>query len=51
MAEKYFFKCPIKTVLHKCPIKTQPLKPRKYHEYLYTQTLKTAWVGPEPVES
>lgn len=40
MAEKYFFKCPIKTK-----------KPRESHEYLYTQTLKTAWVGPEPVES
>ena len=44
LAEKYFFKCPIKPQQF---TKTH----REYHEYLYTQTLKTAWVGPEPVES
>ena len=61
-AEKYFFKCLIKT---QKPTQTSGgsflnlpdnlqkpnKKPKKYHEYLYTQTLKTAWVGPEPVKS
>ena len=47
LAEKYFFKCPIKTHFSNVPLKPIPLNPK----YLYTQTLKTAWVGPEPVKS